>query len=442
MRNLTDDLIEHLYRLRDKVYATDEFDQVVSLALLDYVSVTQAGFADLRMKDEFEGTLSKMLFESSESCAMVLGIASHRLELDDGYRAGGVHIGAPILSACFASPRDVSWKQLIASVVCGYELAGILATLMQPMHRRKGFHATGTCGCMGAAVLLSFLNGYDRTQTKRALSVAAGMASGLLEMQEDGSELKPVTVGNAASSAVMAARLANAPLQYPLDAIGGPRGLLACFEGYQKESTAMDLSVREAVIFDLYKKRYPSCRHGHSALDAAQEIASHDLYDSQSIKNVQIHLYEDAIRGHDSTEISSSSQAMMSTPFCVAAMLAHGSLELRSFSQAALMNPETNRIMHLIEMNKDEELSQLAPKARGARVVVKLSNGTCFEEEVLYPKGEPENPLSCSEQADKALSLFDYAGWSWNKADEFAKVLLSPKRLTFDQLRTAVLGKA
>lgn len=442
MKNLTDILIDHVFSLSDEVRSTDEYDKAVALALLDYISVTQAGFADLKAHDEFEKTLSCMLLESPESCAMVLGIAAHRLELDDGYRSGGAHIGAPVLSACFASCHDVSWKQLVAAVVCGYELAGILARIMQPTHKRKGFHVSGTCGCMGAAAALAFLDQQDRTQLKRTLSVAAGMASGLLEMQEDGSELKPVTVGNAASSAVMATRLGTTKLRYPADAIGGARGLVACLEGNSariEEVKAADLLQGTPVIQEVYRKKYPSCRHSHSALDAAQIISSRSGVDPKEIEKIQIDIYEDAIKGHDLKKISSPSQAMMSTPFCVATMFVRGSVGLDSFNEASFENSEVDRIMHLVTMNRDERLSSLAPKARGARVVVKLADGAEFEEEVLFPKGEPENPLTDEEQMGKALSLLCFAGWKWSEASEFAKILLSLKRLPFAQLRANLL---
>ena len=240
----------------------------------------------------------------------------------------------------------------------------------------------------------------------------------------------------------MAARLGAAKLCYPADVIGGARGFIACLEGNGariEEVKAADLSQGTPVIQRVYRKKYPSCRHSHSALDAAQIISSRPDFDSRKIEKVQIDIYEDAIKGHDLKKISSSSQAMMSTPFCVATMFVRGSVGLDSFNRTSFESSDVDRIMHLVTMNRDERLSSLAPKVRGARVIVKLADGAEFEEEVLFPKGEPENPLNDEEQMDKALSLLCFAGWKWSEASEFAKILLSPKRLPFAQLRANLL---
>jgi 2-methylcitrate dehydratase PrpD len=46
---------------------------------------------------------------------------------------------------------------LLAAIVLGYEVAGRVGIAVNPVHRRKGFHSTGTIGVFGAAVAAAYL---------------------------------------------------------------------------------------------------------------------------------------------------------------------------------------------------------------------------------------------------------------------------------------------
>jgi len=81
------------------------------------------------------------------------GVAAHALDMDDGFRYGGVHAGVAVIPAALALAESLqlSGKQLILSIVCGYEIVNRISKAMNPSHLGRGFHTTGTIGVLGAS---------------------------------------------------------------------------------------------------------------------------------------------------------------------------------------------------------------------------------------------------------------------------------------------------
>ena len=81
------------------------------------------------------------------------GISAHCLELDDTHREAIIHCAAPIISAALSVAESIraSGKELLMSVVAGYEVAIRASLPIIISHRDRGFHSTGTCGIFGAA---------------------------------------------------------------------------------------------------------------------------------------------------------------------------------------------------------------------------------------------------------------------------------------------------
>jgi len=75
-----------------------------------------------------------------------------------------------------------------------------------PAITNRGFHATGTVGCFGAAAACAHLLGLDADATARALGIAGTQAAGL--KSQFGTMCKPFHAGKASQSGLLAARLA------------------------------------------------------------------------------------------------------------------------------------------------------------------------------------------------------------------------------------------
>ncbi len=86
----------------------------------------------------------------------------------------------------------------------------------------RGFHMTGTVGCIGAAVGCAHLIGLDEVGTARALGLAATQAAGL--KAQFGTMAKPLHAGRAAETGLLAALWAKAGMSGRLDMLEARQG--------------------------------------------------------------------------------------------------------------------------------------------------------------------------------------------------------------------------
>ena len=234
---MTDKLIKGILDIH-KEYITTKIWHQTRRALIDYLSATIAGAKlfcekETTYLDAFDEIGNAIVIGLNHKCSMqtaalINGMNSHVIELDDGHRQGALHVGGTVFSALLAvaEKENLSSKDLLYGAIIGYEVAIRLACAVQPGNKLRGYHATGTCGTVGATMGIAAALGFDEEQMKSALSAAVTCAAGVLEMQEDNADYKPLNVGRAAMDAVAAAYLGKARFTPPFDAIGGKRGFL------------------------------------------------------------------------------------------------------------------------------------------------------------------------------------------------------------------------
>src|SRR5258707_15409833 len=109
------------------------------------------------------------------SAALVNGAIGHALDYDDVNLAMPGHPSVAILPGliALAEQRRSSGQEGIAAFVAGYETACPLGMALRPGHYDRGFHATGTVGCFGAAAACAHLLGLDAETMAQPLGIAA-----------------------------------------------------------------------------------------------------------------------------------------------------------------------------------------------------------------------------------------------------------------------------
>ena len=345
------------------------------------------------------------------SAALLNGIHAHYIELDDGHRFGMLHPGVPVISALLsvAAERGLSSEAFLRGLIVGYEATIRLAMAIQPGHKLKGFHATATCGTMGAALGLASALSIGREKWNTVLSCAATDASGLLQLIDDSSELKPYNAGRAAACAINAAFYGSTGVPGPEDVLGGKRGFFAVTAGELNEERLLNGFMPQYAIRTIYRKPYAACRHTHAVVEAVLRLREEHGLKAEDAERIRIRTYGLAIRGHEHTEIRGEASAKMSMPYSAAAALKYGRVNFQQYSPECLADDELKRLMERVEIAEDPELSALVPEKRAA--VVTIESGTeSFSCRVDYPKGEPENPVSAEELKDKFFSLTEAAG--------------------------------
>ncbi len=412
MPNVTQCLVDYLFEKATRI--TDEIRTKAKACKQDYLAVTLAGAVKNRY--HWKSLLERMIAGNAEligydkkvdskTAALINGFNAHALELDDGQRFAMIHLGASIISAIKAATDDMSIDEEMfnTGIIMGYEAACRVAIAMQPSHKNRGYHTAGTCGTIGSAVGVAFALSMNKEQMNRVLTCAAGSAAGMLEIQEQKSEIKPYNVGRAAMDGITAAYMGLTDYEIPDDMLGGERGF---FRTYADQFNVEKL-IEHNDFFEIeriYVKPYASCRHSHSAVEAA--IKLHDSIKIEAIEVIKVQTYRLGVKGHDHTEIQGIASAKLSTPYAVAAGIIYGRADLSVFE------PIDDRIINLakkVKIIEDPELTKESPKKRIAIVTVILNDGTEQMARVDYAKGDPENPMTEEELAEKKRLLLAYA---------------------------------
>lgn len=422
---MTDRFLRYLEAICSENIPADVYQQARK-CFLDYLACAAAGanfFSD-KMNAYLDGVADEVGSSSvigyegkrtMQTAALLNGLSAHVMELDDGHRKGAVHVGAAIFSALLsvAEKEHLDMKDVLLGAVVGYETTIRLACAVQPGNKLRGYHATGTCGTVGATMAIAAALHFDFEQMKSAFSAAVTSAAGVLEMQEDNADYKPLNVGRAAMDAVSAAYLGKVRFKPPKDALGGKRGFFAVMTDKPKTDFLTDFVKGSYCIQSIYNKPYASCRHTHSAIESAMRIRVQDGFRLDELESVCVRTYKLAVTGHDHTRVDGISSAKMSMPYSVAVSLATGKAGLDEFSEDMVSNEEILNVASKVQVVADDELTVLCPQCRAAIVEVKTKSGV-FSARTDYPKGEPENPLTDEDFKEKVFGLLKFAG----KSDE------------------------
>lgn len=381
--------------------------------LLDYLGCVSGG---MRFLEETHHDL----VESAPSNVFLSGFAAHVLELDDGHRHGMIHLGASIVSSVIgvAFKEHLDADHVLRGIVMGYEAAVRCAKAIQPGHKVRGYHVSGTCGTIGSAMGIAFACDYSKEQMKSTLACAVSSAAGVLEIQEQASELKPYNLGRAAFDGELAALIGKLAMPGPDDILGGKRGFLAALSDTPHREYLTDFSNDDYAIEGIYQKVHAACRHCHPAIDATLEMRKDLNLQPEQIGKVEVHTYKLAVGSHDHTDIRGISSAKLSTPYAVALAIVKGGAGYADYNEDNLNDYWIKNLTQKVKVLEDEDLTAQSPAVRGAKVTLYMKDGGVFEAPCLYPKGEPENPLTQEELEDKFRGLATYGGLSLAECDE------------------------
>ncbi len=337
----------------------------------------------------FEGGWNRL------TAAYLLGASAHGLELDDGYRAGSVHPGAPVIPAVLAASwgRKVDGKRIASAIAAGYEVVTRVAEAAHPASRKRGFHNTPITGVLGAAVASASILGLDAAQTAHALGIAASSAAGLFAFLHGGGEIKRLHPGFAAREGLMAALLAR-------NGMTGPAGVLEIEDGFlQAYSGAANLEKLVAGLGEgfnvarCYIKPYACCRHLHPGMDAVIAVAREEGVTAEDIASVEIGTYGIAA-GHAHGGWEDMPSAQMNYRFCTALAATKGRAGIAEFGSAYLADPALGDLAERVTVSIDPGCEADYPRLRSANVTVITKAGTRHQRYIDEPLGSARHPLS------------------------------------------------
>jgi 2-methylcitrate dehydratase PrpD len=422
--------------------ATVESLTTVKAAFLDFFGVTYRGMGEEASKialntveeifsNKFNSNLSASVIATDLktdilSAAFVNSVAAHVLELDDGHRGAQIHLGSIIFPTALAISEayDLTGKEFLEGVIVGYEVGILLGQIVNPDHRNRGFHTTGTIGTFIAGTVASKLLKLDEEQTLNALGLCGTQAAGLLESDHGGSMGKVLHAGKASYNGILSAFLARNGFTGSGTIFEGDEGFLNAMV-FDSDKNMDDFSLENVLkdigkvrVRDIYFKKYPFCRHLHSSIDTALKLKASigDEYDH--IKNIAVKTYSVAAE-HNNYRPKNLEELKQSLPYAVAIALVVGEVTVDDINQlieyGLLDNYSTvdkvNSIKNLVNgmiLISDDKLNELYPSKRPSNVIIKLDEtfrSGIFQNITLLPKGDFENPLQLRELIDKFKGL-------------------------------------
>ena len=339
--------------------------------------------------------------------AFLLGALTHILEVDDLHRAAVVHPGCVVVPAAWAvAERErADGSTLLTAVLRGFEAAIRVGMAVGPAHYRI-WHNTATCGPFGSAMAAAALLGLDEAATVHALGNAGTQSAGLWQFLETGAMTKHLHAGRGAEAGVLAADLARLGFTGPPAILEGAKGFFAAMCPDADPEAVIRRPNAPWELLNTSLKPWPSCRHTHPAIDAAQALR--ERVNPARIERIEVETYPAALAVCDRPDPASEYEAKFSLQHCVAAALTLERMDFDAFGPAA--RAELAPLRALVKSRVEESYAAAYPAAWGSAVSVLTRNGDRLSARRDHAKGDPEAPLARHEIIAKAAMLMTRGG--------------------------------
>lgn len=313
------------------------------------------------------------------------GLAGTMLELDEGNRYARGHPGIHVFPAALAEAERLgrSGGAFLAAFAVGYDVA---ARLGGGAPVRPVMHMHGVHGAVGAAAAVARLRELDEGLTARALGVAAGLTlQTSWRTAIGGATVRNAYAGVAGANGWLAVDLATAgltPLPDMLTEIFGRIG----GDGLDTAFVLDGLGERFEIGRN-YFKRYACCRYNHPAVEALEEILAETPIAPDRVASIRVAA---SARGATMSEREpvGALGAKFSIPYALAVRLVRGDCGVDAFREPALSDDRVRALARRVEVVEDPVLDALVPRARPARVEVRLDDGRALVRQVDQPSGE------------------------------------------------------
>ena len=342
---------------------------------------------------------------SAPMAAFANGLLGHAIDFDDW--DAFIHAGHPtcMVAAAALSLGEVigsSGKDLLKAYALGIEILTKIAA-NAPNVQNRGFHSTPVLGSIGAATACASLMRFDPEKIKAALGIAASGAGGIHRQQ--GSMVKPFHAANAARNGVEAALLAEKGFTADAAIIEAPRGFCDTFFGpgtcdYEKMIDGLGKPYfLESPGLGL--KLHPCSAPQFLAADAALHLKREHNIRFTDVAKIEVSIPPLRYQRHYHRDVKTGLRGKFAINYVVALAFLDGKLEIDTFTDAKVNQPEVQDALSKVQVIVDETIPEPGPYCP---VSVEMKDGSRFTYTARIAKGHPENPMTEEEVLDKFRS--------------------------------------
>lgn len=375
---------------------------------LDFARIALDGLAPLAGAGSVP-VFGHQLRWSPRDAAIINGLLCHGLDYDDTHLQGIVHPTVTqfpaALSTAVLAGRSVD--ELVTAFVLGSESAVRIASAAAGGFHKKGFHPTGICNAMAAALTCGRLLGLDTNQLCNAQGIALSMASGTLEFIADGAWTKRLHPGWAASAGLTAASMAKAGYVGASAPYSGRFGLFGAFQSDDAvwdPATVTDRLGDHWQFFGTAIKPYPACHLTHGCIDAAIALSRQANGSFSEIEAVTALVARDMVPSICEPSAAKKRprtgyEAQFSIPYLVATALLRGRVSLADLEPEALSDPEILALADRVGYEIDPGSGY--PLHYSGEIRLAMKEGTVYSERAQINSGAPDMPVTDQEIVDK-----------------------------------------
>jgi 2-methylcitrate dehydratase PrpD len=335
------------------------------------------------------------------SAAVANGLMAHSLEYDDTHNETLVHASVTSVTAALAlaEAQRTTGEEVLTAIAGANEIACRIGVITPGLLHKNGFHSTAVVGTFSASYLAGRLLGATAAQHRHALGIAGSMSAGILECWTDFTHSKAIHPGWAAHCGIAAAHLAQAGLTGPATVLEGKWGFVRSHvqdPGYKPSYERMlaGLGV-EWESRNLSFKPFPVGHVSHPFIDAILHLHRAGLR-AADVKRITCHIKDDWIPivcepVAEKLAPPTSWHGRVSLQYTLAEALYHGRLDVNSYDEESLRNPEILALARKVDYVVD-------PTAPGRQqfkgwVVAETTDGR-LERIEPFNRGSAQNPMS------------------------------------------------
>jgi 2-methylcitrate dehydratase len=341
-----------------------------------------------------------------EAAAFANSVMIRFLDANDTYIARGSGHPSDMLGALLAAAecQRASGKELLKSIVAGYEVFGALAD--QVSLRDRGWDQgvfVAPAAAAGAGVLL----GLSAAQMAEAIAIA--VTANVATRQTRAGELamwKGCATAAAAKAGLFAAQLAREGMTGPTAAFEGRHGLAEQVTG---PFTIGPLGGRERpfAVERTNVKLFAAEYHAQAPLSTALVLREKVSMDEIEAIDVQIYAMAHSEIGSEPAKWDPQTRetADHSLPYMLTVVWQDGRLTPASFEPRRYLDPGLRPLMNRIRVVENPEFTRLFPGELCSQIDVRTRSGQRLTGRAEYPKGHARNPMTDADIETKFRDL-------------------------------------
>lgn len=318
-------------------------------------------------------------------------------------------------------------KDLIVGIVLGHEIECRLCEAAFPGIRERGWHHASLTQLVSPLVAGKMMD-LDPTQLTHAVGISGSHGHTLGSVTAGHLTMMKNTVDPLATQAgVMAALLAREGYTGPAEIFEGKEGVEHCYGPEWKWEIVTEGLGDSWRITRCSMKAYPTEALTHSPISATLALAGDAAVGWEEIESIEIESVAraaDILSDPSKYKVTSKESADHSLPYCIAVGLVDGRITPASFEEGRFTDPAILDLMPRVRVRANEEFEKIFPEKKPAKVRLVLKDGRNFEKQVDFPKGDPRNPMTDDEIAEKFRGLSE-RHYSKSKQDEVIDAVMS-----------------